>query len=64
MQDSVPSAPVESAVAEQELVAEEGSENSEATEEVTPCTEQEGAEENNATEAPTDASDTQLQTDI
>lgn len=64
MQDSVPSAPVESAVAEQELVAEEASENSEATEEVTPCAEQEGAEENNATEAPTDASDTQLQTDI
>lgn len=64
MQDSVPSAPVESAVAEQELVAEVASENSEATEEVTPCAEQEGAEENNATEAPTDASDTQLQTDI
>ena len=37
MQDSVPSAPVESAVAEQELVAEEASKNSEATEEVTPC---------------------------
>ena len=49
---------------EQELVAEEASENSEATEEVTPCAGQEDAEENNATEAPTDANDTQSQTDI
>ena len=64
MQDSVTNAPVESAVQEQELVAEEASENSEATEEVTPCAGQEDAEENNATEAPTDANDTQSQTDI
>ena len=64
MQDSVPDTPVESATAEQELVVEEASENSEATEEVAPCAEQEDAEENNVTEASTDASDTQLQTDI
>lgn len=64
MQDSIPSAPVESAAAEQGLVAEEASENSEAMEEVTPCAEQEDAEENNVPEASTDASDMQLQTDI
>ena len=64
MQDSVPDAPVESAATEQELVVAVASENSEATEEVTPCAEQEDAEKNNATEASTDASDTQLQTEI
>lgn len=64
MQDSVPSVPVESAAADQESVAEKASENSEAKEEVIPCTEQEEAVESNEIAASIDASDTQSQTDI
>ena len=64
MQDSVPSVPVESAAADQESVAEKASENSEAKEEVIPCTEQKEAVESNEIAASIDTSDTQSQTDI